>query len=310
VEILESEIPKLITPEAQTEMVDWLANVPNAQGWSAIIKNPLAYYSDLASIIIADRVNDHSKDSGQPLPSSLLKIQAQWECVYEIRDFLQDFHGFTRGPHLPWREIDEMDQWHLQEVSRETDSTRWVLNERRQAGCYWCPQKAQRVLGVFSSYALINDHGAMCEFSPAEERKSWITLMEFCVPPNEQGHWFRNLGWLKECWEILAVNRRCLGLKSPCLISPFNASPVRKEFRFDPVALEGEPDAWKLLKLWMMAGAARPKHTGDLKDNLYFAAPAEAKKLKAECIKMKRGNPYRHLRHSIYGPELEKELKA
>ena len=305
-DILEREIPKLITPEAQGEMVNWLSHVPGVGSWATIIKNPLAYYSDLAPKIIADRESGHSR---KPLPSSLLRIQVQWDCVFEIRNYLQNFHGFTSGPHLPWREIDQVDQWYLREVHRETASTNWVLNERKQAGCYWCPQKSQRILGIFPSYALVNSQGAVCKFYLPDEKGEWVDLGEFAVPPKEQGNWFRNLGWFKECWEVLTVDRGCLGLRSPCLITPVNAAPVKKEFRFEPVALDGEPDAWALLKLWMMAGAARPKHETDHRDMLYIATPLEATRLKAAQLAQGKPNPYRHLHHSIYDRELEGQLK-
>ena len=251
--------------------------------------------------------------SEQFIDSSLVNIKATFEAIAEFKDELMRGNGELTYD-TKFRDTDDFTNWFLAGLKKDVfHSGEWLLQENFAEYNKWDWNIGKRIYGKLKIYRLIHNDESQMIFDLPEGTEHNLHCIIFKMSPAEQGNFFKMLKRFKHCFQILCVNMN--GLQSPCLGGDMADCPIRKnknekDWRFIPKDLGGNNcDAYRLMLMWLRAGAIRPKLQNDNPDNLFFFHPSKVLEVKEITEKEYGENPYKHIGRSIYGAELTKKLQ-
>jgi hypothetical protein len=271
----------------------------------------------LGAVVLGNRLIS----AGEYLDPALAEIKATHEVMTELKNQLMESHG-QMIYSAPFGPTYDFDHWFLNELEHDpllinaARTGEWQLQESLGECNYWCWRKWQRVVGRMKLYQLIHQDGTRMVFELPKSKDRNLHCIVFKMPPAEQGNFFKMLRRFKFCFDILCVRRNTNALQSPCLGAPMKDYPIRdygakEDWRFTKQNLGGNnSDCYRLLHLWLKAGAMRPKLENDNPDNLFFFHPSKVLEVKELAEREFGENPCKHIGRSIYPAGLTKRLKA
>ena len=245
---------------------------------------------------------------------SLDDLSLELKYITEYRDFLENYQSFY------WKfenraQIAASGDSFVDQLIKISASTDWVVKERECRKNYWSNEEAQRLSGTVKTYTLVNRKtGSFADFSTEMMTAQIVNLMHFeVVDLKQRGAAFNTLREFTEVMKLLLLNHPSKPLGVSALVLCFDEENGQKiePWRFEKVDDPHLKTQTRLGDFWRGAGGIMATELGLDRDpqRIYFWNREKALELRRIAKDQGEPNPFRAVKRSIYGRDVDEILK-